>query len=118
MRKRKSILKPMGIMATCLIMLNGLTSTSSSTDHKISISNFTFSPSVLNIKVGDSVIFVNEDNVPHTATHITMQKEMRVFDTKSLDQLQKGKITLNNTGNYTYNCSIHPTMEGKIVVRK
>lgn len=118
MQKRKSIFGLMGITATCLFMLNGLTSPSRAADHKIIIANFTFSPANLNVKVGDSVIFVNRDNVPHTATHIAIREKIKVFDTKSLDQFQKGKITFTNTGNYTYNCSIHPSMEGKIIVQK
>ncbi|MHB8830737.1 MAG: cupredoxin domain-containing protein [Patescibacteria group bacterium] len=78
----------------------------------VTIQNFSFQPSDVSAKKGDSIIFTNQDSVPHTITSQT-------FDS---GQLQKGQsFTLNTSnlspGTYSFHCSIHPSMTGTITIR-
>lgn len=114
MRNKRFVSGLMGMAAVCLCLLMGLASPSGAAEHRVIIANFAFSPASLTIKAGDTVLFVNRDDVPHTATRAAKG----AFDTESLSQGRNMKITFANPGEYTYNCSIHPSMEGRIVVQK
>lgn len=104
----------MGMKAVCLCLLMGPASPSGAAEHKVIIADFAFSPASLTIKAGDTVLFVNRDGVPHTAT----RAGKGAFDTEALGQGRDMKITFANPGEYAYNCSIHPSMEGRIVVQE
>ena len=88
--------------------------TAQAAEQQVIISDFAFSPDTLTIKVGDTVEFVNEDGIPHTGT----REGNDAFDTEALNQGQSKKITFSKAGEYTYNCSIHPSMAGKIIVKE
>jgi plastocyanin len=81
--------------------------------NNVVIQNFAFSPQVLDIKVGDTVTWQNNDGVGHTATSTT---PAGVFDSKTLQQGQTFSLTFTKAGKYDYQCAIHPMMTGTIVV--
>ncbi|MEM4297319.1 MAG: cupredoxin domain-containing protein [Nitrososphaerota archaeon] len=60
--------------------------------------------------VNNTVIWVNEDIVPHTATSID-----RLFDS-ILQPGQRASYTFNNIGVYRYSCTLHPWMNGVVEV--
>jgi plastocyanin len=75
----------------------------------ISIKNFAFSPVSLTVKKWTTIVWKNDDTVPHNI----------VFDTFSSDKLQTGDTyshKFSDVGDYSYKCGIHPTMTGTIVV--
>ncbi len=78
---------------------------------EISIDNFTFSPPVLTVKVGTTVTWTNRDDIPHAVASNT-----DTFKSKALDTGDKFSFTPSKPGTYSYFCSIHPKMVGKIVV--
>jgi len=78
----------------------------------VAISNFAFEPATITIAPGDTVVFVNQDSAPHTATH-----NGAVFDTGTLATGQSGSITIDESGSYDYLCTIHPSMKGTVVVQ-
>jgi len=84
--------------------------TSSSQKESISIKDFAFNPEVLTIKVGTTVIWTNEDSVPHT---ITSEGN---FNSETLGKGKTYEHTFNTIGIYDYHCGIHPSMRGKIIV--
>ena len=88
--------------------------TAQASEEQVIISDFAFSPETLTIKVGDTVEFVNKDEIPHTGT----REGKDAFDTEALNQGQSKKVTFSKPGEYTYNCSIHPSMSGKIIVKE
>lgn len=70
---------------------------------------FVFDPDVLKVKVGQTVVFVNEDTVPH---------EVKI-DGKVLGPQQKGDTVTwkaEKAGSYPYVCTVHPSMIGTVVV--
>lgn len=83
----------------------------SGTEHLVEIVDFAFSPSKLEIKAGDTVVFINKDSVQHTAT-----SDENSFDTGLLSQDEKEQIVFQETGEFSYYCMPHPRMTGTIVV--
>jgi plastocyanin len=86
--------------------------TTSETKNSVEIKNYSFSPSTLTVKVGDSVTWTNNDSVGHSAT-----ADDNSFDTGVLQQGQSGSVTFKKVGTYTYHCSVHPNMKATIVVQ-
>lgn len=83
------------------------------TVHTVEISNFAFSPDKLEINEGDTVTFINKDEVGHTAT-----ADNEDFDTGILAQNDSKKITFSKAGEFSYYCAPHPGMKGTIVVKE
>jgi plastocyanin len=77
----------------------------------VTITNFLFEPTDIEISVGTTVAWINEDVVPHTATDLDAG-----FDTGRLDQGQEGSITFDNAGTFEYRCNFHPSMLGTVTV--
>ena len=80
--------------------------------HQVVIQNHRFTPASLTVARGDTVVFVNRDSAPHTAT-----QQPGGFDTGRLGRDQSGQVTLNRAGQYDYICDFHPSMRGSITVR-
>lgn len=69
-----------------------------------------FSPSSLDVKVGDVVTFENQDSAPHNVS----------IDGKELGSQSQGQSvtwTATKAGTYPFSCTIHPSMTGEIVVK-
>jgi amicyanin len=82
--------------------------------NKVSISNFTFSPASIKVKVGDTVTWTNHDSIGHTVT-----ADSPSSDAPASDTLVKGKsysFTFTKAGTYTYHCEPHPYMKGTVTV--
>lgn len=79
--------------------------------HHVLIRSMAFEPAALEVSVGDTVVWTNEDIVPHTATAIG------VFDSQSMTTNQEWRYTPAKAGEYAYGCTFHPTMKGTLTVR-
>ena len=77
----------------------------------VHISNFTFSPQALNIHIGQTVTWVNDDDIPHNVTAVD-----KSFKSKVLDTGERFSFTFPHAGTYAYFCGLHPHMTGSIVV--
>ena len=75
--------------------------------HEVTISGFAFSPATLEVAVGDTVVFTNQDGAPHTATG-------DAFDTGRLNKGESGSVTISEAGSHSYKCNFHPAMTGTI----
>jgi plastocyanin len=78
----------------------------------VEIHNMRFIPAMLTVAVGTKVTWVNEDAAPHTVTDKADQ-----FHSELLERKGTFSFTFASPGEFTYFCTIHPTMVGKIVVR-
>jgi plastocyanin len=78
----------------------------------VKIDNFTFGPQTLTVPVGTTVTWTNSDDIPHTSVSTD-----GVFKSKVLDTDEKFSFTFSKAGTYSYYCTIHPKMIGKIVVQ-
>jgi plastocyanin len=77
----------------------------------VHISNFTFGPQMLTVKVGQTVTWTNDDDIPHTV--VATDKS---FKSKVLDTGQSFTFTFTRPGLVPYFCSLHPHMTGKVMV--
>ena len=80
--------------------------------NEIGIDNFQFNPSALMVKPGTRVTWINNDDVPHLI--VNMQGR---FTSPVLDSDQRFSAVLTKAGTFDYFCSLHPKMQGRIVVR-
>jgi amicyanin len=78
----------------------------------VRIGNFTFDPPEITVAAGTTVIWINEDDIPHTVASTA-----KVFKSKALDTDQQFSFTFGTPGTYDYFCSLHPHMQGKVVVK-
>ena len=79
---------------------------------EIKIDNFSFAPATITVSAGTAVRWVNHDDIPHNVVG-----EDKSFKSKVLDTNEEFSYTFSKPGTYTYFCSIHPKMTGKIVVQ-
>jgi len=82
------------------------------TTHTVEIRGMEFHPAVLTVAAGDTVIWINRDIVPHTAT----ASGRRTWDTGQLLQGQTGRYIARARGTARYACTLHPTMHGKLII--
>ena len=80
---------------------------------QIGIDNFQFSPAALSVPRGTTVTWINNDDVPHLIVNV----ERRFTQSPVLDTGQRFSATLDRPGTYKYFCSLHPMMQGTIVVK-
>ena len=80
----------------------------------VTIDNYTFSPGTLTVPVGTTVTWTNRDFEVHT---VTADDTPPTFKSAGLDTDDSFSFTFNKAGTYSYHCSLHPHMTGKIVVQ-
>jgi plastocyanin len=81
--------------------------------NEIAIADFSFSPKMFTVSPGATVTWINHDKVPHVISSADNQ-----FQKSTLSQPgQSFSDTLATGGTYSYFCSIHPRMTGKIIVK-
>jgi plastocyanin len=78
----------------------------------IEIRNFAFHPARLVVSPGTRVIWVNEDEEPHT-----VRTYGAGFASPAIVTNGHFATVLRRTGTYAYYCTIHPFMHGAVVVR-
>jgi plastocyanin len=80
--------------------------------HTVTIEGMRFQPDALTVSRGDTIVWINRDLVPHTAT----SKAGR-FDSKTIQVDKSWKHTMRTKGTFAYTCTLHPTMKGTLRVR-
>ena len=79
----------------------------------VDIGEFVFDPTPVEVAVGDSVVWENVHNQPHTASGNGDQR----WDTANIAPGDTSDpVTFDEAGTYTYICGLHPFMEGTVEV--
>ncbi|MCO5381584.1 MAG: cupredoxin family copper-binding protein [Methanosarcina barkeri] len=78
---------------------------------EVTIENFSFNPASVEILTGDTVRWKNEDSVIHTVRG-------SAFGSGELKKGDTYDFLFTDAGTYNYNCSIHPSMKGTVVVNE
>jgi plastocyanin len=99
---------------------------------EVDITKFTatqwYKPSPITINVNDTVKWINNDTEPHTVTSGTgagiasastnaKGTPNGLFDSGSFKAGSSYSLKFNKTGIYNYFCTIHPWMEGVVIVK-
>lgn len=80
------------------------------TTHTVVMEATSYTPQMLTVKRGDTVVWVNKDPFPHTAT------AAGAFDSKSIPAGGTWKYTARQVGNHAYTCTFHPNMKGRLII--
>jgi plastocyanin len=80
--------------------------------HTIVMEGVGFAPNTLTVAKGDTVVWVNKDAFPHTAT-----AQDKSFDSKEIAAGKSWRFTAKKSGTFPYVCTLHPTMKGTLVVK-
>ncbi|MHA7734064.1 cupredoxin domain-containing protein [Nitrosopumilus sp. S6] len=73
-------------------------------------------PSKITIAAGESVTWVNEDSAFHSVTSGFYDAPIDLFDSGHLDPFESYTLTFDETGTFDYFCTLHPWMEGQVIV--
>jgi plastocyanin len=80
--------------------------------HIVDIRGFAYLPATIQVAAGDTVIWINRDVVPHTAT-----RDGRRWDSGTINAEQAWRLVATSPGSQPYYCAFHPAMRGELVVR-
>jgi plastocyanin len=78
---------------------------------EIAIAGFAFDPAEIEVKVGTTITWTNNDSAPHTVTG-----NDRSFDSGRMEQGQTFSFTFDTAGTFEYFCEYHPGMTAVVVV--
>jgi plastocyanin len=81
-------------------------------DTTVNIDNFSFTPKQLTVAAGARITWTNHDDIPHNVVAAD-----KTFASPVLDTGEKFMQEFSRPGEYSYYCSIHPKMTGKLIVR-
>lgn len=80
--------------------------------HVVEIRGFDFHPQTVSAAVGDTIVFINRDVVPHTAT-----SQDGVWASESLAAGASWLLVVTGDSAQSYLCTLHPAMRGRIAVQ-
>lgn len=103
---------PLAVLGLALCLTGSATGASPHPKtHTVTIDEMRFQPDVLTVSPGDTVVWVNKDLVPHTAT-----SGAGGFDSKELPTGKSWSYKATAKGDFAYVCTIHPTMRATLKV--
>lgn len=91
--------------------LLALASAAAGREVKVSIKDLKFDPAELSIKVGDIVIWTNNDSRDHQ-----IKADDASFESENLRPGAEFRQTFKSKGKFDYGCAYHPRMRGRITV--
>ena len=104
----------LAVAATVIVCVIGLTADErpKPTTHTVTMENMRFQPESLTVARGDTVVWVNKDLVPHTAT-----SKAGGFDSQGIEAEKSWRFTVRKKGDFAYVCTFHPTMTAMLRVK-
>ncbi len=127
-----------GIVAVFVIIIIGLTTSDSSIEkiseeHEIVVigdiimstkssrpgceeADRCYIPSVFTIDSGNQVTWINEDSAFHSVTSGFYGEPSDLFDSGHLDPYESFTFNFDEKGIHDYFCTLHPWMEGQVIV--
>jgi plastocyanin len=84
---------------------------------KVDMKNIQFNPKTITVKKGTTVEWVNEDSVNHDVVKRSGPGPQFSSGTGNIGSGGTYKQTFNAAGTIQYHCTVHPGMDGTIVVK-
>jgi plastocyanin len=78
--------------------------------HQVVMTGVAFEPRQLTLHVGDTIEWLNQDIVAHTATARDKSWDVNVLPGRS------GRMVMRSTGTFSYLCRYHPNMVAEVTV--
>jgi plastocyanin len=105
------------ILAVALWLVSGATTISAAEKprprtHTVVMEDMRFQPEVLAVASGDTIVWLNKDLVPHTAT-----SKIGGFDSDLILASGSWTYTVRKKGAFAYLCTLHPAMRGTLRVK-
>lgn len=100
--------------ATLLLALLPAASALAGETAGVTIDNFTFIPAELTVARGTRVVWTNRDDMVHM---VVSTARPPAFRSHPLDTGDTFAAVFDQPGRFSYFCSLHPHMQGTIVVR-
>ncbi len=104
---RKKIL----VTAACVISLGGAVALASA-NHTVGQAGKTFSEDAVNVAVGDTVVFRNDDDVKHNIIIAKLR-----FNSGMQEPGQDATLSVDKAGKFKVRCGLHPKMKMTIVAQ-
>jgi plastocyanin len=104
----------LAVAATVIVCVIGLTAEErpKPKTHTVTMENMRFQPETLTVARGDTIVWINKDLVPHTAT-----SKAGGFDSEVIQAEQSWRFTVQKKGDFAYVCTFHPTMTAMLRVK-
>ena len=80
--------------------------------HTVVIEGTRFQPETLTDKAGDTIVWVNKDMFPHSAT-----ASNSTFNSQVIAAGASWRYTATKKGDFAYACIFHPTMKASLLVK-
>jgi plastocyanin len=80
------------------------------------VSDRCYIPSIIAIDSGNQVTWLNEDSAFHSVTSGFYDEPSDLFDSGHLDPYESFTFDFNEEGTYDYFCTLHPWMQGQVIV--
>ena len=96
-----------GSAACCILYA----ATAYAVEARITIDNFSFKRDTITVPLGTTVVWENDDDIPHNVVATDGE-----FRSSALDTEDKFSFTFNKAGTFDYFCSLHSFMKGQVVV--
>lgn len=97
------------VWAALLAALAGCAGARKPVRHEIQITAFVYQPAAEPVHPGDTLVFVNHDPLPHTAT-----SSAGAWDTGEIPANATRTVVVPANGAGAYKCALHPNMHGTL----
>jgi plastocyanin len=108
---RRELLTGVTVLAI-MSLADGAAAAVAARAHSIEMQNMRFGPAPANIKVGDTIVWINRDLVAHTAT-----ARNRSFDVV-IPSRGSATTVVRRAGSIPFYCRYHPVMRGNLTVSR
>ena len=95
-----------------VLWAGGVAGTAPPIFHAVLMKDFKYQPSILAVKVGDTIEWKNADIVPHTVTAVD-----KTFDSGTISPGHSWKFIVRTAESVNYFCTLHPNMRAKLIVQ-
>jgi len=109
---RREILTRAAALVFLPLLAGGPAAAAGPRTHTIVMQNMRFGPVPANIKAGDTIVWVNRDIVPHTATARNGSFDVVIPARRS------ATMVVRRTGTLAFYCRYHPAMRGSLVAAR
>jgi plastocyanin len=100
------------VLAVLLTSIGQAAAPAAPRKHTIIIEGTRFQPESLTVKAGDTIVWMNKDLFPHTAT-----ASNSTFDSQVIPAGASWKYIAKKKGDFAYVCIFHPTMKADLRVK-